>query len=267
MRAAVWHGPDQPQTVEEVALRPPAESELLVRILAANACVTDVIDSKPRRWPAKAPMIRGHGAVVVVEAVGAAVRIAVPGERVILSATSHCGICRLCVNGMPGQCATIAARVQDVRGRLADGREVYCDANLGAFAEQSIVAENQVVPIRAQVSDEELAFLSIAGAAGVGAAQITAPVRQGSTAAVFGCGATGLSYLLGAKLAGAERIIAVDPIASRRELARTLGATDAVDPSVADVAEQFRQITPDLGGFQGWGADYVYEASANPEAI
>ena len=267
MRAAVWHGPGQLQTVEDVELRAPGPGELLVRITAANACVTDVIDSKPRTWPARAPMIRGHGAAGVVEAIGAEVRVAVPGERVILSASSYCGVCRLCAAGRPGQCVTIAARTQDPHGCLADGREVFCDANIGAFAEQAIVAENQVVPIRAQVSDEELAFLSIAGAAGVGAAQITAPVQPGSTVAVFGCGATGLSYLLGAKLAGAERIIAVDPIASRRRLARQLGATDVVDPADREVAGRFRELTPDLGGFQGWGADFVYEASADPKAV
>jgi S-(hydroxymethyl)glutathione dehydrogenase/alcohol dehydrogenase len=267
VRAAVWHGPDLSQTVEEVEQRALGPHEVLARISAANACVTDVIDSKPRAWPAKAPQIRGHGAVGIVEAVGAGVDVTKPGDRVILSATSYCGACRFCLNGRPGQCVSIGARIPDPRSKLADGREVYCDANIGAFAERAIVDANQVVPIRAEAPDEALAFLSIAGAAGVGAALITAPVERGSTIAVFGCGATGLSYLLGATLAGAERIIAVDPLPHRRELALKIGATDAVDPSAAAPAEQFRELTPDLGGFQGWGADFVYEASANPEAI
>ncbi len=267
MRAAIWWGPDQAQTVEKVEPRALGPGEVRVRILAANACVTDVIDSKPRAWPAKSPQVRGHGAVALVEAIGDQVISAKPGDRVILSATSFCGACRFCLNGRPGQCVTIAARVPDGRSRLADGREVYCDANIGGFAEVATVDQNQVVPITSDVSDEELAFLSIAGAAGVGAATITAPVQRGSTVAVFGCGATGLSYLLGARLAGAERIIAVDPLPHRRELAVKIGATDAVDPAAADVAQQFREMTPDLGGFQGWGVDYVYEASANAEAI
>ena len=267
MKAAVWWGPGQPQTIEDVELRLPGPGELQVRITAANACVTDVIDSKPRTWPSKSPQIRGHGAVGVVEAVGPGVTVAAPGARVILSATSYCGVCRFCLNGRPGQCVSIAARLPDPRGRLADGREVYADANIGGFAERAIVAENQTVPIVSEASDEALAFLSIAGAAGVGAAMITAPVQRGSSAAVFGCGATGLSYLLGAKLAGAAQIIAVDPLRHRRDLALKLGASHAVDPSAGDVLQQIRQITPDLGGFQGWGVDFAYEASANPTAI
>jgi S-(hydroxymethyl)glutathione dehydrogenase/alcohol dehydrogenase len=253
--------------VEDVEPRALGAGEVRVRILAANACVTDVIDSKPRTWPAKSPQIRGHGAVGRVEEVGDGVTAAKPGDRVILSATSFCGVCRFCLNGRPGQCVSIAARVQDPRGRLTDGREVFCDANIGGFAERAIVDQNQVVPIEAEASDEALAFLSIAGAAGIGAALITAPVERGSTAAVFGCGATGLSYLVGARLAGAGRIIAVDPLAHRRELALKVGATDAVDPSAGDLFQQFREITPDLGGFQGWGVDYVYEASADAAAI
>ncbi len=267
VKAAIWWGPGQAQTVEDVELRTPGPGELLVRISAANACVTDVIDSKPRTWPSRSPQIRGHGAVGVVEAVGPGVTVAGPGARVILSATSFCGACRFCLNGRPAQCVTIASRSPEPRGRLADGRDVYADANIGGFAEHAIVAANQTVPIVSDASDETLAFLSIAGAAGVGAALITAPVQRGSSAAVFGCGATGLSYLLGARIAGAEQIIAVDLLPHRRELALRLGATDAVDPSAGDVLQQIRAITPDLGGFQGWGVDYVYEASANAGAI
>ena len=265
MKAAVWHGPDLAQTVEEVTLRPLTPNEVLVRISAANACVTDVIDSKPRTWPAKTPQIRGHGAVGVVEAVGAEVTSAKPGDRVILSATSYCGMCRYCLADRPAQCVTIGARVPTPGGTLADGREVFRDGNLGGFAKQAIVAQNQVIAIDSSLSDEELALLSIAGAAGVGAALITAPVARGSTVAVVGCGVTGLAYLQGARIAGAERIIAIDPLPHRREWALRLGATDAVDPNAAPVAEQVRATTPDLGGFQGWGVDYVYEASANPK--
>ncbi len=203
----------------------------------------------------------------MVEAAGPEVRNARVGQRVILSATSYCGHCRHCLGGRPAQCASMAARVQDGRGRLSDGVEVFCDANIGGFAELSLVSDLQVIPIESDVSDAELAFLSIAGAAGVGAATLTAPIARGAAVAVFGCGATGLSYLLGARLAGAGQIIAVDPLPHRRELALSLGATDAVDPGAGDIAEAFQAITPDLGGFQGWGVDYAYEASANPEAV
>ncbi len=267
MRAAVWWGPDRAQTVEDVGLRPVGPRELGVRITAANACVTDVIDTKPRPWPAKAPQIRGHGAVGVVEAVGAGALAAQPGDRVILSATSYCGRCRFCLNARPAQCVSIGARTQDARGHLADGREVFADANIGAFAERTVVSDLQVIPIAAKVSDEALAFLSIAGAAGVGAALNTAPVARGASAAVFGCGATGLSYVIGAKLAGAERIFAIDPLPHRRELALKVGATDAVDPSQGDIVEILRALTEDLGGFQGWGVDHVYEASADAKAV
>lgn len=267
MKAAIWHGPGLPQTVEEVEPRAVGPTEVKVRITAANACMTDVIDSRPRRWPARAPQIRGHGAVGLVEEAGSRVRIVKPGDRVILSATSYCGRCRFCLSGNASQCVEIAARVQDARGRLADGRAVYADANIGGFAQGSIISDIQVVPITTDVTDEEIALLSIAGAAGAGAALITAPVARGACVAVIGCGATGLAYVQGARIAGAERIIAIDPLSHRRDLARKLGATDAIDPRTAPVTEQIRAITPDIGGFQGWGVDYVYEASADPTAV
>lgn len=267
MKAAIWHGPGLPQTVEEVELRALGPTELVVRIGAANACMTDVIDAQPRAFPAKTPQIRGHGAVGLVEEVGSQVRIAKPGDRVILSATSFCGRCRFCLTNNPSQCVEIAARKQDPRGRLKDGRDVFCDANIGGFAERSIVSDIQVVPINTKVPDDEIALLSIAGAAGAGAALLTAPVEPGSSVAVIGCGATGLGYVQGARIAGAERILAIDPRAHRRAFAMKLGATDAIDPGAGPVIEQIRAMTPDLGGFQGWGVDYVYEASADPAAV
>ncbi len=267
MKAAIWHGPGLPQTVEEVELRGVGPAEVKVRITAANACMTDVIDSRPRHFPAKAPQIRGHGAVGLVEEAGDQVRVVKPGDRVILSATSYCGRCRFCLADNASQCVEIAARVPDARGHLADGRAVYADANIGGFAQGSLVSDIQVVPIATDVPDEEIALLSIAGAAGAGAALITAPVARGAWVAVIGCGATGLAYVQGARIAGAERIIAIDPLAHRRDFATKLGATDTIDPRVASAAEQIRAITPDLGGFQGWGVDYVYEASADPSAV
>ncbi len=256
--------------VEEVELRPLGATDVLVRIRAANACVTDAIligltGSSPR-FEMPMPQILGHGGVGIVEAVGSEVHFVKPGDRVITSANPLCGSCYYCLRGRPDQCARIVM-VGQASGRLADGQEVFPNANIGGYAEHAIVPSNQVTPVETSVPDDELALLADGVGGGLGAVFNVAPVQMGSSVAVFGCGATGLAYVQAARVAGASQIIAIDPIASRRELAGELGATDLVDPSAGDVIATVQELTPDVGGFNPRGVEYAFEASGDVKAV
>lgn len=273
MKAAIWPARGERMIVDDVQLRELGDHDLLMRVSAASICMTDVIDSRPRgpladqAHPVPIPMILGHGSVGIVEEVGRCVTLTKPGDRVIAAATTLCNRCYYCLRGRPEQCAEIGNRVLDARGRMSDGREVCAAGNIGAFAELAIVPEMQIAPIETKVSDDELAVLSIMLSAGLGGALISAPLEEGSTAAVFGCGMTGLGYVQGARVAGASRIYAVDPIEERRELALRLGATHGIDPADGDVVDQIRSFEADMGGFEGRGVEYTYEATGDETAI
>jgi S-(hydroxymethyl)glutathione dehydrogenase / alcohol dehydrogenase len=269
MQAAVWHGLGKPHTVEEVALRELGPHEVLLKVTAANACVTDAIclhPDIPDFMVNRSPQIFGHGAVGTIEEVGSAVALARPGDRVIASANPLCGHCHYCVRGRPDQCADIALHGPP-NGTLPSGEEVVPNGNIGGYAEWAIVPANQVTPVHTDVPDEELALLADGVGGGLGAAFNVAPVAQDSEVAVFGCGATGLGYVQAARLARAKRIIAVDPIAERRALARELGATHEVDPADGDVVAQVQELCDDVGGFIPRGVDYAFEASADARGM
>jgi S-(hydroxymethyl)glutathione dehydrogenase / alcohol dehydrogenase len=269
MHAAVWRARGERMAVEEVTLREPGPRDVLLKITAANACVTDAIvlaPHVPEMFGNVAPQIFGHGAVGIIEAVGAAVSGIAPGDRVIASAQPLCGVCHYCVRGRPDQCADIVLHGPP-NGRLGDGQDVVPNGNIGGYAEYAIVPSNQITPVHTSVPDDELALLADGIGGGLGAAFNVAPVQIGSDVAVFGCGATGLGYVQAARLARAKRIIAVDPHAHRREMALELGATHAVDPAEGDVVQQVQELTDDVGGFIPRGVDFAFEASANARGM
>jgi S-(hydroxymethyl)glutathione dehydrogenase/alcohol dehydrogenase len=255
--------------VEAVALREPGPREVLLKVTAANACVTDAIvlaPDVPSMFGNVAPQIFGHGAVGIIEAVGSHVTVTAPGDRVIASANPLCRTCHYCLRGRPDQCADIALHGPP-NGRLEDGLEVVPNGNIGGYAEYAIVPDNQVTPIHTDVPDDQLALLADGIGGGLGAAFNVAPVLLGSDVAVFGCGATGLGYVQAARIARAKRIIAVDPHADRRDMAVELGATHTVDPGEGDVVEMVQALTDDVGGFIPRGVDFAFEASANARGM
>ena len=269
MHAAVWRARGEPMSVEEVTLRELGPREVLLKVTAANACVTDAIvlaPDVPQMFGNVAPQIFGHGAVGIIEEVGSHVSVTAPGDRVIASANPLCRECHYCLRGRPDQCADIVLHGAP-NGRLEDGREVVPNANIGGYAEYAIVPDNQITPVHTDVPDGELALLADGVGGGLGAAFNVAPVLLGSEVAVFGCGATGLGYVQAARIARAKRIIAVDPIAERREMALALGATDAVDPSEGDVVAMVQELTEDVGGFIPRGVDFAFEASADARGM
>jgi Zn-dependent alcohol dehydrogenase len=269
MHAAVWRSRGEPMAVEPVTLRALGPRDVLLKVTAANACVTDAIvlaPDVPEMFGNVAPQIFGHGAVGIIEEIGSHVTITAPGDRVIASANPLCRTCYYCLRGRPDQCAEIVLHGPP-NGRLGDGQDVVPNGNIGGYAEYAIVPENQVTPVHTTVPDDELALLADGIGGGLGAAFNVAPVLVGSEVAVFGCGATGLGYVQAARIAGARRIIAVDPHADRREMAATLGATDVVDPADGDVVAQIQELTDDVGGFIPRGVDFAFEASANARGM
>jgi S-(hydroxymethyl)glutathione dehydrogenase/alcohol dehydrogenase len=291
-RAWVTRGRGQ-TTLQELTLRPIAGRQVLVRTEAASLCysnvgavlgLTSTAFAAPQNPPAAPPkpapakpagqqraMIQGHGGVGIVEAVGPEVRRVKVGDRVCVSGTPHCGNCYQCLRGRSDQCQFLFDQNLAVMGDMADGTPVYQNSHIGGMAELMTTYEEWVVPVVTQVSAVELAMVcSCVSVAGLGSTTSPANyVESGSIVAVVGCGPLGLSAVQGARISGAARILAIDPIAARRELALKVGATHVLDPNAEgnNLLQRVRQLAswpsnqPWGGGrTSGAGPDFVVEA-------
>jgi alcohol dehydrogenase len=230
----------RPLSIEELELAPPGNGELLVRVAAAGLCHSDlsVVDgTRPR----PVPMALGHEAAGVVEAVGPGVTDVRESDHVVLSFVPSCGRCAECAGGEPVLCAAAAAA--NGEGRLlgggrrfmdSGGCEVHHHLGVSAFSERIVVARPSAVVVDPSVPLELAALFGCAVVTGAGAVLNTAQVRPGDSVAVFGLGGVGLAAVMGAALAGASPIVAVDPISFKRELALELGATAALHPDEVD---------------------------------
>jgi S-(hydroxymethyl)glutathione dehydrogenase/alcohol dehydrogenase len=222
-------------------------------------------------------IIQGHGGVGIVEAIGPQVRRVQVGDRVCVSGTPQCGNCYQCLRGRADMCQFLTDNNLVPIADLADGSPVMANSHIGGLSELMVTFEEWVVPIFTKAAAADLGMAcSCVAVAGLGAATspTLAPIQPGSTAAIVGCGPLGLSAVIGAKLAGAATIIAIEPIRARRELALTLGATHALDPNVegAQLVNRVRELTrfPNdrfwsggrtSGGLLGGaGPDFVIEA-------
>ncbi|HVW18447.1 MAG TPA: zinc-binding dehydrogenase [Solirubrobacteraceae bacterium] len=266
MRAALLVAVKEPFVVEEIAYHDPAPGRVLIRTGASPFCSTDVVNWRGELSKIP-PTILGHASMGEVIEVGADVTHVKPGDRVIVPGTSECGVCFYCAMGRPDQCSETFDRggIWPHVADRADGEPVSAAGNVGGYAEVMNVTENQVFPVESDLPDEWLSLLGCGITTGLGAVFNVARVEPGTSAAVVGLGHLGQWLVQALRVAGARRIIAVDPIARRRELAGELGATDLVDPAVEDSIAQVRRLT------EGRGADYVFEAatlaSAQAEAI
>lgn len=265
-RAAVlWRLGDAPPyaggsalTVESLTLSGPAAGELLVRIEAAGLCHSDLSVINGSR-PRPTPMVLGHEAAGVVEAVGAGVIDVAPGDHVVMTFVPSCGHCVECASGRPAMCVVGAAA--NGAGRLVaggtrfgrSGVEFAHHLGVSAFAERTVVSRGSVVVVPRSVPFDVAAMLGCAVLTGFGAAVNTAGVRPGESVVVFGLGGVGLSAVMGAALAGAHPVVAVDTVPSKLALARSLGATAVVDAgSSSDLVAEVRSVT------EG-GADHALE--------
>jgi Zn-dependent alcohol dehydrogenase len=253
----------RPMALEEVELAPPRAGELLVRMEAAGVCHSDlsVVDGSRIR---PLPMALGHEATGVVEQVGPGVADVKVGDHVVLAFVPSCGHCPECSQGRPALCAPGAAA--NGAGHLlhgppllqdGQGAQLFHHLGISGFARHAVVARESAVVIPRDVPFETAALFGCAVLTGTGAVLNTAAVRAGQTAAVFGLGGVGLAAIMGAKIARAARIVAVDPVESKRRVALELGATEALTP------EQAAGIKDLTGG----GVDYAFEAAGVPAVL
>jgi S-(hydroxymethyl)glutathione dehydrogenase/alcohol dehydrogenase len=254
VKAAVLREIQSPLTIEEVQIDRPGPREVLIRTGACGVCHSDLhwVEGL-RSWPL--PTILGHEAAGTVEAVGEQVTYVRPGDRVVTCLSTFCGQCAKCLSGRPSLCTkTDVDRRPDEPPRLSqDGAPIHQFARLSAYAEQMLVHEHSLVKVTPDVPVELQALVGCAVVTGVGAVLNTARIEPGSTVAVIGCGGIGLNCIQGARLGGASRIIGIDRVGSKLDLAQMFGATDVVDATAGDVVEQVRELT-------GGGVDYSFEA-------
>jgi S-(hydroxymethyl)glutathione dehydrogenase/alcohol dehydrogenase len=266
MRAAVLHEFNQPLRIEEVTIADPGPGEVLVRLHASGVCRSDLHALEGDSPVVHPPMVLGHEGAGVVAAVGAGVTSVAPGDHVVIGLYGPCGRCNACRSGQLTRCNGPAR--QSTFGLMADGTsrlrqgdvEVRPFVGAGSLAEYSVVAEPMVVSIADDVSLEAAALTGCGVTTGIGAALNTARVEPGSTVAVIGCGGVGLNVIQGSRLAGASRIVALDMVASKLDLAADLGATDGVLVGQSDPVEAVRALVPG-------GVDYAFEVIGVPELV
>ena len=244
MKAAVMRAYKTPLQVEDVELASPGPREVLVRTHACGVCHSDlhVLDGA---LPVPPPCVLGHEPAGVVEAVGKDVSHVRPGDHVIACLSVFCGTCRYCLSGRTNLCGGMATvRKPDEPPRISkNGKAIGQFAHLSGFAEKMLLHENALVKIRDDMPLEQAALIGCGVTTGVGAALNTAKIAPGSSVAVIGCGGVGLSALQGARIAGAGRIIAVDTVPWKLELARKLGASDVVNAADGDPVAAVKELT------------------------
>ena len=260
MRAAVFTEMNGPLSVEDVTPTDPGPGDVVVRITASGLCHSD-ISVINGTLPMPPPAILGHEGAGIVEAVGGEVSRLKVGDRVIGSFIPACGVCWFCHNDQSNLCENTYTVMMNPRATRADGTAIPSMTGLGTFAEQMTCAEMSLVKVETDLPDEQLALIGCGVTTGVGAALWTAQVTPGSSAVVIGCGGVGQAVIQGARIAGASRIIAVDPVALKRDTALKLGATDVIDPTEGDLMTQVLELTGGRGG------DFVFEVIGNPDLI
>jgi len=254
----------RPMQVEEVELGGPRAGELLVRIEAAGVCHSDlsVVDGSRVR---PLPMALGHEAAGVVEEIGAGVRDVKPGDHVVLTFVPSCGLCAECSSGRPALC--IPAAAANGAGTLLhgpsllrdrDGKALHHHLGISGFARHAVVARESAVVVPADVPLTTAALFGCAVLTGAGAVLNTVSVRPGQSVAVFGLGGVGLASVMAARVASAWPVIAVDPVAAKRDLARELGATAVFAPEEAE--KGIKDLT-------GGGAEVTFEAAGVPSVL
>jgi S-(hydroxymethyl)mycothiol dehydrogenase len=260
IRGVVYAEPDAAPALEELTVDEPGPREVLVRVQACGLCHSDlhVVETKGRGD--RFPILLGHEGAGIVERAGSDVTSVAPGDRVVIAWRAPCGDCPTCRRGEPRHCSS-QLRAKRRLHRAVDGSLLTPVLRCGTFAEQAVVHEACAVKIPEELPLEQACLLACGFSTGAGAALWTTPVRAGAAVAVIGCGGVGLATVQGAKLAGAERIVAVDVAAEKLEHARALGATDVVDASAGDPVDLVRELTG------GRGVEFAFSAVGAAEGL
>jgi S-(hydroxymethyl)glutathione dehydrogenase/alcohol dehydrogenase len=256
MRAAVLNTIPGDLEIEEVSIGTPGPREVLVRVAAAGLCHSD-LHFMEGKYPYMTPAVLGHESAGIVEAVGDQVTYVKPGDHVITCLSVYCGNCENCLTGHPSICsgAGVTDRTPDQPPRLSrdGGQPVFQFLKMSSFAEMMLIHEHGLVKIRDDMPLDRAALIGCGVTTGLGAVFNTAKVEPGTTVAVIGCGGIGLNAIQGARIAGANRIIAVDMLDSKLELAKQFGATDGVNAGDGDPVQQVMQLS-------GGGVHHAFEA-------
>ncbi len=262
MKAAIFEEVGQPLVLDEVELDDPRDGEVLFRIAATGVCHTDMYTMSGADPSAYWPAILGHEGAGVVEAVGAGVEGLAVGDHVVNFFKPHCGSCECCSANQTNQCQANGSTsgqglMRDQTSRIRRGDEpIMHFMGCSSFAEYTVVNQENVTVVPAEAPLDLVCLLGCGVTTGVGAALWTAQVEPGSTCAVIGCGGVGMSAIQGCRIAGAERIIAVDTAQSRLDLTPQFGATDQLLGG-AQTVEMIQELTG------GRGVDYAFEATGN----
>jgi S-(hydroxymethyl)glutathione dehydrogenase/alcohol dehydrogenase len=263
-RAAVAWGPGQPLTIEELDLLPPRKGEVLVRIVATGVCHTDAFTLSGKDPEGKFPVILGHEGGGIVEALGEGVTSVAVGDHVIPLYTPECGECKFCKSGKTNLCQAIRATqgqglMPDGTTRFfKDGKPIYHYMGTSTFSELTVIPEISLAKISKDAPLEKVCLLGCGVTTGLGAVAKTAKVKAGDTVAVFGLGGIGLAVIIGAAMARAGRIIAIDINPDKFEIARQLGASDVVNPK--DYNKPIQDVIIDM---TGGGVDFSFECVGN----
>jgi len=254
MRAAILEEVPGELVIDDVQIGTVGPHEVVVQTVAAGVCHSD-LHFMEGKYPCPVPAVLGHASAGVVEAVGEQVTYVAPGDHVISCVSGFCGACRYCLTGHPNLCdkeGMAPDPADDPRLRRGD-QAVYQFFDLSSFAEQLLVHEHMLVKIRPDMPLDKAALIGCGVTTGVGAVCNTARVRPGETVVVIGCGGIGLNAIQAAAIVGAGRIIAVDRVAAKLDMAKAFGATDTVDAAATDPVGAVIELT-------GGGVEHAFEA-------
>jgi S-(hydroxymethyl)glutathione dehydrogenase/alcohol dehydrogenase len=259
VRAALLEAPGESlRIVDDLEIQAPGPGQVCVRVAHCGVCHSD-LSLADGTFPGPLPIVLGHEAAGVVDALGPGVEGLSPGDPVVLTPCPPCGACYWCVRGEASLCVESAGIQTNAfpdghTGLSRRGQTVYRGVNVAGFAEYAVLPARGAVRIPVDVPLDVACVIGCAVQTGVGAVLNTARVEPGATVLVLGLGGVGLSAVQGARIAGAARILASDPLPERREVAKRFGATDLLDPANDDIVERARAIT-------GVGVDYAFETA------
>ncbi|ABO23407.1 S-(hydroxymethyl)glutathione dehydrogenase/class III alcohol dehydrogenase [Shewanella loihica] len=267
-KAAIAWGPGQPLSVEEVDVMYPKAGEVLVKIVATGVCHTDAFTLSGDDPEGVFPAILGHEGGGIVEAVGEGVTSVAVGDHVIPLYTPECGECKFCKSGKTNLCQ----KIRETQGKglmpdgttrfFKDGQPIFHYMGCSTFSEYTVLPEISLAKVNPEAPLEEVCLLGCGVTTGMGAVLNTAKVEPGASVAIFGIGGIGLSAIIGATMAGASRIIAIDINESKFELARQLGATDCINPKNYD--KPIQEVIVEL---TDGGVDYSFECIGNVDVM
>lgn len=267
-RAAVAWEAGKPLSIEEVDLEMPRKGEVLVRIVATGVCHTDAYTLSGTDPEGVFPAILGHEGGGIVEAVGEGVTSLEVGDHVIPLYTAECGECKFCRSGKTNLCQAVRETqgkglMPDGTTRFAkDGQPIYHYMGTSTFAEHTVVPEISLAKVPKEAPLEKICLLGCGVTTGMGAVKNTAKVQPGDTIAVFGLGGIGLAVIMGAVMAKASRIIAIDVNEDKFDIAKKLGATDFVNPSKHD--QPIQQVIVEM---TDGGVDFSFECIGNVDVM